>query len=140
MKQIKMLMVALTMVTAANKANAQLWTNDDRSLNNPASHYANQNGTYYYQADPNKNMGTSPNNAIYKNEASFYNKDNNNSNRTLFPTSVGQHYTPGSQGYNYNGGNYINNNTSGSYNNVDVNGRSAPVYMYNTPPTTAPVR
>jgi hypothetical protein len=76
-------------------------------------------------------MGTSPNNAVYKNEAAFYNKDNTVQNR--FPMSNGQHYTPGSQGNN-NTGNYINTNTSGSYNNVDVNGRSAPIYTNPTGP------
>lgn len=139
MKQIRIILLTLVMATAANEATAQLWTNDDKSLNDPSNYYSNRNGAYPFQADPNKNMGTSPNNAVFKNEASFYNKDNN-TNRTTFPTANGQHYTPGSQGYNYNGGNYINNNTSGSSNNVDVNGRSAPVYMNNTPPTTAPVR
>lgn len=132
-------LLSLIMISAANDAKAQLWTTDDRSLSNPTDYYSNRNGTYQFQMDPNKNMGTSPNNAVYKNEPSFYNKDNN-TDRTLFPTSAGQHYTPGSQGYNYNGGNYINNNTSGSYNNSDVNGRSAPVYMNTTPPTNAPVR
>jgi hypothetical protein len=139
MKRIMIVLLALIMTAAVNEAKAQLWTVDDRTLDNPTDYYSNRNGTYFFQADPNKNMGTSPNNAVFKNEASFYNKDNN-TQRTLFPTSVGQHYTPGSQGYNYNGGNYINNNTSGSYNNSDVNGRTAPVYMNATPPGTPPVR
>ncbi len=139
MKHIMIMLLTLIMVSTVNEASAQLWTNDDRSLNNPADHYANRNGTYHFQSDPNKNMGTSPNNAVFKNEPSFYNKDNN-TNRTTFPTANGQHYTPGSQGYNYNGGNYINNNTPGSNNNGDVNGRSAPVYMYNVQPITSPAR
>ena len=122
----KMMIVLLTtwMVGAASEAKAQLWTTDNRTLTNPTDYYSNRNGTYPFQSNQNNNMGTSPNNAVYKNEAAFYNKDNATQNR--FPSSNGQHYTPGSQGNNT--GNYINNNTSGSYNNVDANGRSAPVY------------
>jgi hypothetical protein len=105
-------------------SNAQLWpiSNDVPGH----SETANRNGTYPFQYNPNNNMGTSPNNAVYKNQAEFYNKDNNQ--RNLFPESNGRHFTPGSQGYNYNGANYINTNTPGSNNNLDINGRQAPVY------------
>jgi hypothetical protein len=132
MKKMMIVLFTACMLVAANDTKAQLWTTDDRTLTNPTDYYSNRNGSYPFQMNQNNNMGTSPNNAVYKNEAAFYNKDNTVQNR--FPTSNGQHYTPGSQGQNYNGGNYINTNTSGSYNNVDVNGRSAPIYMNNTDP------
>jgi hypothetical protein len=126
---MKRIIMALTIVATAmitSKAKAQLWTTDNRTLHDPHSHYSNQNGTYHYQSNPNNNMGTSPNNAMYKNQSEFYNKDNYN--QTLIPTANGVHYTPGSQGYNYSGNNYINVNTPGSYNQQDVNGRSAPIF------------
>ncbi|HYD21367.1 MAG TPA: hypothetical protein VEB40_07835 [Flavipsychrobacter sp.] len=128
---MKRLVILLALIAGAYiSARAQLWRTDN-SIQSHSS-YANQNGTFFYQPNPNGNMGTSPNNAIYKNQSEFYNKDNYQ--RTLFPTANGVHYTPGSQGYNYNGSNYINNNTPGSYNNQDVNGRQTPVYNYQDDP------
>lgn len=124
-RMVKMMMIMLGLF-AGHETKAQLWTTDNRVLSDPHAHHANQNGTYYYQHNPNNNMGTAPNNAMYKNQAEFYNKDNYSN--TLFPTANGMHYTPGAQGYNYHGNNYINANTPGSYNQQDVNGRSAPVF------------
>lgn len=125
MKQTCLIMAFVALGTFAN---AQLWRDQSNTVQ-PASHYANQNGTYPFQPNPNNNMGTSPNNAMYKNNAAFYNKDNYIQNN--FPSSNGQHFLPGSQGNN--GTNYLNNNTPGSNIYPDANGRSVPVYSNPAP-------
>jgi len=120
MKKMFLALAFIGTMTADNTVKAQAWKTDDRPLTNPTSYYADRNGTYFFQPNPNNNMGTSPNNAMYKNQSDFYNKDNKVQNR--FPESNGTHFIPGSQGQNYNA------NTPGSYNNNNVNNGPVPVY------------
>ena len=127
MKTIWILLAVMCITCFGNETKAQLWRDNNQIIGDPHSHYANRNGTYYYNSNTNSNMGTSPNNAVYKNQAEFYNKDN--TIQTLMPTPVGVHYSPGSQGYNFNGANFINSNTPGSYNNRDINGQNVPTHQ-----------
>lgn len=125
MRTLLIMLLSGTLTGICTPAMAQSW-NDAQIFSDPVNYYANRNGTYQFQHNPNNNMGTSPNNASYKNEAAFYNKDNYL--QTNFPTANGVHYTPGSLGNVHNISNF-NNNPSGTGNYQNVNNPSGPVYL-----------
>lgn len=128
MKKILLLLLTIGTIGVVNTAKAQAVINNSNNnvTPNPTDHYSTMNGTYFYQANPNRNMGTSPNNATFKNEPGFYNKDNH-SNSNIFPTSAGQHYVPGSLGYNYNLNNSNNIVTPG--NETNNTRQTVPLYI-----------
>ena len=134
MKTIYLLLLTIGMMGVVNTATAQAVINNSSNAvtPNPTDHYSTMNGTYFFQANPNNNMGTSPNNATFKNEPGFYNKDNHSN--SLFPTSNGTHYVPGSLGYNYNLNNSNNINTPGS--DIFNTRQKVPVYIDADPAKT----
>ena len=139
MKTIYLLLLTIGTIGVVNTAKAQAVINNSSNATpaNPTDRYSTMNGTYFFQANPNQNMGTSPNNATFKNEPGFYNKDNH-SNSNIFPTSNGQHYVPGSLGYNYNLNNSNNINTPGS--DISNTRERTPAYINNNEPVRpAPV-
>jgi hypothetical protein len=119
---MKKYLILLALIGMMSEAKAQLWTTDNRVPQNPTDHYSNLNGTFRFQPDASKNTGTSTTNSMYRNDAAFYNKDNNMT--SPFPTSNGANNVPGSLGNNT--GNYQNSNAPGSSNTP------TPVYINNT--------